>query len=57
MNQEIINEWYDLTESIMLFKRRLQTATDKQSKTLQVEIALLEIEKNKLKTMYNIVET
>lgn len=57
MNQEIINEWYDLTESIMLFKRRLQTATDKQSKILQVEIALLEIEKNKLKTMYNIVET
>lgn len=57
MNQEIIMEWYDLTECLMLFKRRLQTATDKQSIIFQAEIALLEIEKNKLKTMYNIVET
>ena len=57
MNQEIINDWYDLTECLMLFKRRLQTATDKQSIIFQAEIALLEIEKNKLKTMYNIVET
>ena len=57
MNQEIIMEWYDLTECLMLFKRRLQTATDKQSIIFKAEIALLEIEKNKLKTMYNIVET
>ena len=56
MNQEIINEWYDLTECLMLFKRRLLTATDKQSKIIQAEIDLLELKKDKLISQYNIVE-
>lgn len=56
MNREIINEWYILTECIMLFKRRMEIMDDEKRKIIQAEIDLLELKKDKLISQYNIVE-
>lgn len=56
MNREIINEWYILTECIMLFKRRMEIMHDDKRKIIQAEIDLLELKKDKLISQYNIVE-
>ncbi len=56
MNREIINEWYILTECIMLFKRRMEIMCDDKRKIIQAEIDLLELKKDKLISQYNIVE-
>ena len=56
MNREIINEWYILTECIMLFKRRMEIMSDDKRKIIQAEIDLLELKKDKLISQYNIVE-
>lgn len=56
MNQEIIMEWYNLTECIMLFKRRMEIMSDDKRKIIQAEIDLLELKKDKLISQYNIVE-
>ena len=56
MNRDIINEWYILTECIMLFKRRMEIMSDDKRKIIQAEIDLLELKKDKLISQYNIVE-
>ena len=56
MNREIINDWYILTECIMLFKRRMEIMSDDKRKIIQAEIDLLELKKDKLISQYNIVE-
>ena len=56
MNQEKIMEWYNLTECIMLFKRRMEIMSDDKRIKIQAEIDLLELKKDKLISQYNIVE-